>query len=79
MKPQLEPIAVINTGVALCEVLIALALGFGVPLTKEQTGAVMAVVVAIGNLIKVIWARNQVTPVANPRNNEGQPLVPAPK
>lgn len=35
----------------------------------------MAGVVAIGNLIKTIWARGQVTPAALPRDNQGRALV----
>jgi hypothetical protein len=53
----------------------ALAVGFGLGFTAEQVGLLMAGVVAIGNLIKTIWARGQVTPVALPRDNEGRALV----
>jgi hypothetical protein len=71
---QLEPIAVINSLIALAEAAIALAIGFGLKWTGEQVALVMAVVIALANVAKTIWARGQVTPVANPRNNEGQSL-----
>lgn len=71
----LEPVAVVNAGVAIIEAAIALAVGFGLSLTAEQVGLLMAGVVAIGNLIKTIWARGQVTPVALPRDNEGRAMV----
>jgi hypothetical protein len=72
---KLEPVAVINAIVALIEALIALAVGFGLTVTKEQVGLTMAVVVSIGNLVQTIWARNQVTPVIDPRDNNGKKLT----
>jgi hypothetical protein len=43
--------------------------------SAEQVGLLMAGVVAVGNLIKTIWPRGQVTPVALPRDDEGRTLV----
>ena len=63
----LEPLAVMNATITIIEAAIALAVGFGLDWSAEQVGLVMAVVVALGNLIKTIWARGQVTPVAAPR------------
>ena len=71
-----EPVAVINAIVTIVEAAIALAVGLGWDLTAEQVGLFMAVVVAIGNLVKILWARNQVTPVSDPRSNDGKPLTP---
>jgi hypothetical protein len=71
----LEPVAVVNATVAIVEAAIALAVGFGLDWTAEQVGLVMAVVVALGTLIKTLWARGQVTPVAAPRDNQGRRLV----
>ena len=65
----LEPVAVINSLVTLVEAAIALAVGFGLKWTAEQVSLVMALVVATTNLLKTMWARSQVTPVANPRNS----------
>ncbi len=72
----LEPLAVVNTAVAIVEAAIALAVGFGLDWTPEQVALVMAVVVALAALVKTLWARGQVTPVAAPRDNEGRSLVP---
>jgi len=72
----LEPVAVVNATVAIVEAAIALAVGFGLDWTPEQVALVMAVVVALSALVKTLWARGQVTPVANPRDNEGRSLVP---
>ena len=72
----LEPVAVVNATVAIVEAAIALAVGFGLHWTPEQVALVMAVVVALAALVKTLWARGQVTPVAAPRDNEGRILVP---
>ncbi len=69
-----EPVAIANGMVGLIEAALALAVGFGAALSKEQVGLLMAVVVAVGNLVKTLWARGQVTPIADPRGSEGQPL-----
>ena len=71
-----EPVAVVNAAVAILEASIALAIGFGLHLTTAQVGLVMAVVVAVANLVKTLWARGQVTPVTAPRDNDGNRLVP---
>jgi hypothetical protein len=71
---RLEPVAVVNGTIAIVEAAIALAVGFGLEWSGEQVGLVMAVVIAVGNLIKTIWARRKVTPVAAPRDNEGRLL-----
>jgi len=72
----LEPIAVVNSTIAIVEAVIALALGFGLKWSPHQVALVMAVVVALANLLKTLWARSQVTPVTAPRDNEGRRLVP---
>ena len=74
-----EPVAVINSSVALVEATMSLAVGFhfaGLNLDSKEVALVMAVVVALGNVVKTLWARGQVTPVSSPRNNNGQALVP---
>lgn len=74
---KLEPVAIANSLVTLIESAIALAIGFGLAWTTEQVGLVMVVVVAVGNLIKTLWARGQVTPVADPRDAQGKALKTA--
>ena len=70
-----EPVAVINGSIAIVEAAIALLAG-QLGWDPKTMAAVMAVVVAVGNLLKTLWARNQVTPVSDPRNHQGQPLTP---
>lgn len=73
---KVEPVAVINCLITLIEAVLALAVGFGLNWTPEQVGLVMAVVVAFSSLITTLWTRSQVTPVANPHDNDGQRLIP---
>ena len=75
---RLEPVAVVNGTIAIVEAAIALAVSFGLNWSGEQVGLVLAVVIAIGSLIKTIWARRKVTPVAAPRDNEGRRLEALP-
>jgi hypothetical protein len=71
-----EPVALVNGLIAFVEAAIAVGVGFGLNWDAKQVALVMAVVVAVGNLAKTLWARGQVTPVTLPRNNEGLSLVP---
>jgi len=71
-----EPVAIINAIISLIEAGIAVAVGFGLDWTGEQVALVMAAVIALGNVIKTILVRDQVTPLADPRNAQGVRLVP---
>lgn len=76
MKLQLEPVAFVNAVATVLEAGIALAVGFGLNWSAAQVGLVMALVVAVGNVVTTILVRSRVTPVAAPHNNQGQRLVP---
>lgn len=71
-----EPVAVITAVIALVSAIVALLPLFGVPLTAEQAAGIMAVVVAAGGVVSTLLIRSQVTPVANPRDNDGNRLTP---
>ncbi len=71
-----EPVAIINAIIALIEAGIAVAVGFGLDWSGEQVALVMAAVVALGTVIKTVLVREQVTPLADPRNAQGVRLVP---
>lgn len=70
-RAQLEPVAVINSGIGLIEALIALAIGFGLDITTEQAALLMTMVITLGNFLQTMLVRAQVTPIANARNSEG--------
>ena len=69
-----EPVAIITAITTLIQATIALLPLFGVPLTVEQQAALMAVVIAAAGVVSAVWARSLVTPVANPKDNDGNPL-----
>ncbi len=71
-----EPVTIINAITAVIEASITLAIAFGLELSPAQAGALMAFVVAVGTLIQTVVVRSHVTPVADPRAADGQPLVP---
>lgn len=71
-----EPVAIITAVIAFVSAIIALLPLFGVPLTAEQTSGIMAVVIALGGVLSTVLIRQQVTPVSNPYNNEGEKLTP---
>jgi uncharacterized membrane protein YkgB len=79
MNMKREPVAIVSAIIAVIETLIALLVAFGLKLTGEQVGAIMAFVTAVGGLISILIVRPRVTPVADPRDNEGRRLVPAPQ
>ena len=72
-----EPLAVIGGSVALVQAVIALTVTFGwLTLNDEELTALLGVVALAGTLAVTIFGRIQVTPVADPRNNDGDQLVP---
>lgn len=73
-----EPIAIINGVTAIVEAAIALLVGFGLDWSAEQVALVMALVVAVANVVKTWFGRAKVTPVADPVDDEGRRLYPAP-
>ena len=73
-----EPVAIITAIVAVIEAGIALILAFGIQLTNEQIGAIFAFVAAVGGVIEILIIRPQVTPIADPRDNDGNTLRAVP-
>jgi hypothetical protein len=55
------------------QAIIALAVSFGASLTSGQVGALNAATAAILAFV----TQTQVTPIVNPRDNDGNQLVPA--
>lgn len=70
-----EPMALVGAVVALIEATVAALPLFGVPLTAEQVGAIMAIVVALAYVAKLAAVRPLVTPVADPRLGDGTPAT----
>lgn len=80
-----EPLAIsgaIAAGSTLTGAGIALAVAFGAHLTDDQVKALLGFVAAIGPIVTAVGAwrlgRSKVTPVDDPRDDAGRPLVAAP-
>lgn len=58
-----EPIAIINAVTAFIETVILLFVAFGLELTQDQIGAIMAAVIAAGTVVSTVMGRSRVTPV----------------
>ena len=72
-----EPLAVSGAVVALAQaILTAVVLMGWWELTAEQTAAWLGVIALAGTLAVVLLTRGKVTPVADPRDDEGNPLAP---
>ena len=74
---NLEPIRTAVYGM-VSAILVALV-AFGVALTEAQVGAILGLVVAIGVVavaVVELYARPKVTPLEDPRDDEGRQLVP---
>lgn len=69
-----EPLLTKASWVALVTAVIAVAVAFGLPLSDEQQKALIALAGVLAPVAAAVWARGQVTPVADPRDDDGQPL-----
>ncbi len=70
-----EPLAIRGALVALVAAILNLIVAFGVSLSAEQVGAINAVVGLAATAVVVVWSRGAVTPVDDPQDANGQPLV----
>lgn len=71
-----EPVVIANAIAALVSAIIVAAVALGwLDWTETQQAAVMAVVIAAVNVVAGVWARQQVTPLANPKAADGVELV----
>lgn len=72
-----EPLVATSAITAGVAAVIALLASFGVNLTHDQTVAVLGVVSVVAPLVVAFVARRKVTPVADPKAEDGTPLVKA--
>ena len=75
-----EPVLTANGIVAAISACVALLIAFGVvSMTGEQQEVLMAAIVAVlgvlGPIVGGIWARQKVTPLVSPKDEDGVPLV----
>lgn len=75
MTAEREPLVVRGAVVLAAEALLAVAVTLGWwPLSEGQQASVAAAIGAIGTAVVVVWSRGKVTPVADPRDNDGNRL-----
>ena len=72
---QNEPLAYRTAIVASIGAIINLVVAFGVELTAEQVTAITTTTAVLSGLVIVVWTRGAVTPVANPKDSAGNPLL----
>lgn len=69
-----EPALIVGVVTAVIVLLVA----FGVPISEDQRAAVVGVTAAVLALFGGgVAVRALVTPLANPKTSDGEPLVPA--
>lgn len=76
LKNNREPLITGAIVVSLVAAAIQLLVAFGIPLTPDQTQAIMGFVTILAPLVVAWLVRGKVTPLADPRNNRGEKLVP---
>lgn len=72
-----EPLFNASVMVAIVAAGIVLLVSFGLPVSPDQTEAIIGFVTIIAPLVVAVLARNKVTPLADPRNSAGDELVVA--
>lgn len=75
-KLREEPVLTAAAITPLIIALFAVLRSFGVNITAEQQTAITALVGIILPFVTAYIARNLVTTVANPKDNDGRPLIP---
>lgn len=70
-EPVLSAAAIAGAVGAVLAALVSLGV---IDLTAEQQAAILAAIVAVTPIVAALWARAQVTPLANPRDVDGEPL-----
>lgn len=82
MNPQTEPVRLGALIIGAIGAILALLVAFGVDLSADQQTAILGVTAAVIALASAIgvgeWVRRRVTPLADPKDNEGRPLEPRP-
>lgn len=73
-----EPLAVRGAIVAVVTAILHLAVMAGyLPIAPEVEGQAALVIDLLGTAVLVVWTRGKVTPVEDPKDETGTPLVPA--
>ena len=71
-----EPLAIRGAIVAALVAVVQVAIAFGAPISADQFAVLSVAINAAATAVGVVWSRGAVTPVADPHNDQGQPLTP---
>ena len=71
-----EPLLTVAAVTAVATALLGLGVAFGLPVSDDQQAAILAAVAAVAPIVVGLIARRYVTPVADPRADDGTPLRP---
>ena len=78
MDAKREPLAIRGAVVAAVTAVLHLLVISGVlPISAEVEGQAALVIDLAGTAVLVVWTRGHVTSSADPRDDQGRPLVPA--
>ena len=70
-----QPVLTWAAIVAFLETIVVLLTSFGIDLSDGQQTAITAALVALGPIVAALLAWGKVTPLARPRDAEGNALV----
>lgn len=71
-----EPLLRKSLWVALATAVLAVLVAAGIPISPELRVAVLALIGAVMPVAAALWSRRDVTPLSDPRDNDGAPLTP---
>lgn len=71
-----EPLLTAAGVTAAISAIIGLLATFGVNLTDQQTAGILGVVAVLAPIVVALASRSKVTPVADPKDDNGTPLRP---
>ena len=75
LKNNREPLITGAIIVSLVAAAIQLLVAFGIPVTPDQTQAIMGFITIVAPLAVAYFVRGKVTPLADPKTNDGERLV----
>lgn len=75
--PRPQPVLTAAGVQAAVGAVIALLVAFGLKLSGEQAAAVLGVFAVLSPIAFGLFTRDKVTPLADPRDNDGRALVTA--
>jgi hypothetical protein len=74
-EPLIVRAAIVAAVTALLHVLVVVG---ALPIAPDAETAIAGAIDLVGTAILVFWSRGAVTPVADPKNDNGELLVPSP-